>query len=237
MSYWGRIFLSPKRLITTLVAKRWLSKLSENKHVQRYGNYVFDPRPINADSVVYSFGIGRNVSFDRAIALDGHCKVYLFDVSVNAIEFARQNDPGDSFECIVSAVWLEDGESEIYGEIEDGELENASFTNQRQATISRKIPCRTIPSFMKDFGHQQIDILKMDIEGAALPVLLHLLETTDVRPHQIGVELERPKSFRQCLTYWKQLRHLIDLLKAEGYDNYCKTFKQGTAIEMLSIRR
>ena len=235
--YWLPIFVSPKRLFTVAIAKLRMAPLKSNPRAKEFGNYSFEPQDLNEHSVIYSFGIGRNISFDRAIADAVGCKVYLFDPSRNAIKFATDQDPNGSFECIHSAVWLWDGENEIAGEIREGEVEDASFTNQRDVTTTVKIPCRTIASFMQEFGHEKIDILKMDIEGAALIVLEHLLTSTDIRPRQIGVELERPSSFGASLAYWSRLKKLINLLEREGYVNYCKTFKGGYAIEMLCVRK
>ena len=50
---------------------------------------------------------------------------------------------------------------------------------------------------MTDLEHERIDVLEMDIEGAALFVLEHMLEEM-ILPDQIVVELEEKSVFGRC---------------------------------------
>jgi len=75
---------------------------------------------------------------------------------------------------------------------------------------------------MKEHKHLKIDVLKMDIEGAAFVILNHLL-SNNVYPKQIIVELERPffiynASLTDFLDYFIKRRKIRKKLKQTGYD-------------------
>ena len=79
---------------------------------------------------------------------------------------------------------------------------------EKEASGGTEVPARTLRTIMKDLGHEQIDVLKMDIEGAEYGVLAGLLEST-VRPVQILVEFHHRFSSlhkSQTLKAVKELR-------------------------------
>lgn len=59
----------------------------------------------------------------------------------------------------------------------------------RPATKAQAIsvPVKRLSTIMKELGHNQIDILKMDIEGAEYDVI-NDISKSDIRPQQILVE-------------------------------------------------
>src|SRR5262249_4455353 len=73
----------------------------------------------------------------------------------------------------------------------------------------------SLETIMRQLGHDRIDILKLDIEGAALPVLKHLVKST-VRPRQIVFEIE--KGIMSLLRFHSQLGDLQVKLVGAGYE-------------------
>jgi hypothetical protein len=65
--------------------------------------------------------------------------------------------------------------------------------------------CRTLPTLMKLAGHERIDLLKIDIEGAEHRVLGSMLESA-IRPVVICTEIDQPVSFRQLWSTLVRLR-------------------------------
>ena len=151
-----------------------------------YGGYVVASACVNADSIVYSFGIGEDLSFDLALIERFGCTVHAFDPTPRSLAWAKQQQLPDKLH--VHGVGLAD---------HDG---TASFTapsnpNHVSHTLSRNIsggerfefPVRSLRSLMHALGHQRLDILKMDIEGAEYGVI-EALAAGAIRPGQILLE-------------------------------------------------
>src|SRR5436190_1739795 len=62
-------------------------------HGSSYGGRMILANSLHASSVVYSFGIGRDISFDESIIEKYGCDVHGFDPTPGAIDFVRQRDP------------------------------------------------------------------------------------------------------------------------------------------------
>ncbi|HEY6003537.1 MAG TPA: FkbM family methyltransferase, partial [Anaeromyxobacter sp.] len=74
---------------------------------------------------------------------------------------------------------------------------------------------RTLCTVMKELGHQRIDLLKMDIEGAEYAVLENML-ATGVRPRIVCVELEHPSPVRNVRTVLALRRAGYDVCRVDG---------------------
>ena len=210
---WAGIYLllNPRRVITKLTEK--FSTEPFDRKAVRYGNYCLFPGSLSAKSVVYSFGVGTSIDFDLALAESVGCTVHCFDPTPRSIAFMQQYKSHPCITFIPKGVWTQDGTQTFFGNTDGGEATNASITNLYNKGNSFSADCRTLESFMRDFGHDRIDVLKMDIEGSALPVLERMLEG-NIRPRQIAVELER----EQPLVPWlRRVTRLFTALRAAGY--------------------
>lgn len=69
--------------------------------------------------------------------------------------------------------------------------------------------------------HSNLDVLKLDIEGAALVVLNDMLDN-DIFPSQIVAEFERPntKKASDYISFYCDLNKLIDRLNSLGYSTH-----------------
>ena len=57
-----------------------------------YGGFNVNPNLIENNGIVYSFGIGEDISFDEAIMRNHNCTVFGFDPTPKSIEWcSRQN--------------------------------------------------------------------------------------------------------------------------------------------------
>ena len=78
---------------------------------------------------------------------------------------------------------------------------------EKGASGSTEVPAKTLTTIMKDLGHERIDVLKMDIEGAEYSVLEGLLGSA-VRPVQILVEFHHRFSSLNKSQTLKAIREL-----------------------------
>jgi FkbM family methyltransferase len=191
---------------------------------------------ITKDSVVYAFGVARHIETEEQWAAQLGCTVYLFDPTPPAIEFmaAHAPDPKLIFDPI--GVWTETTTLRFYNDNRD-RVKNLSVLNYYHGSSYVEGQCLTLSDIMKKYDHNHIDLLKMDIEGAALPILIHMLESTEVRPKQIVGALERPyiPYGSSVLDAWRVIRQkgkLFTLLRAAGYHVTTHNVAEFTAIRM-----
>ncbi|MDH5652084.1 MAG: FkbM family methyltransferase [Gammaproteobacteria bacterium] len=160
----------------------------DNK-LERLGNYRIVADSLNSDSIVYSCGVAENIQFDEAVAAKYGCKVHMFDPTDKSRLYMKSvTNPNLDFHNI--GIWSENGDIKFYHPNDPGS-QNLSATNIFHSDTYVSIPCKTIATLMSEFGHASVDVLKMDIEGAAFEVLNGILDSK-VYPKQIVVELERP---------------------------------------------
>ncbi len=140
------------------------------------GSWIVCPDIISARSVIYSFGIGRDLSFDLALIERYASTVHAFDPTPTSVQWVRS-------QTLPSALIFHDIGLANY----DGSLEfhaprkssSAHFSPvQRYLAPSGKIvtaPVRKLKTIMKELGHERIDILKIDIEGGEYDVIADIV--------------------------------------------------------------
>ncbi len=89
-------------------------------------------------------------------------------------------------------------------------------------------PCRSLPSIMRELGHEHIDFLKLDIEGAEYEVLQSVLAGI-VAPYVLCVEFHKTDGIRSMLDGIRPMVETVRKLNRCGYipiwvDGYDVTF-------------
>lgn len=156
-------------------------------HGNSYGGFYVADDFLNHDSVVYSFGVGEDISFDRSLKTKYGCSIYLFDPTPKSAHWLMSQK--DCSDYIFSKVGLakKSGIREFFLPCNDKHV-SGSLTS-RPELKSKSIDCEfsSLMDIMKTFGHGEIDLLKMDIEGEEYEVLRDLLDK-GVKIGQIIVE-------------------------------------------------
>ena len=185
------------------------------------GGAYADLTVLGAQSVVYSFGIATEISFDRAIIEATGCQVYGFDPDPRCTRWlnepGRWVPPGFHFSELALGATSGTFPFQVAG-IEDM---SGSLLRDFQGEGTVQVRCQTLRDIRGGFGHARVDLLKLDIEGAEYEVLEAWLAEYETLPVQ-QLWLEFHPDGRQWTekASWEMVRRLSRLGLVPGYRNY-----------------
>jgi FkbM family methyltransferase len=148
------------------------------RHGSDYGGWTICPSFITKDSVVYSLGVGEDISFDLALIEQYGVNVYAFDPTPKSTRWVRSQHLPKEFHFYEYAVLDYDGTATFYPPDNPARV-SYTISAQQYATAHRaiEVPSRRLGSIMRELGHHRIDILKMDIEGSEYAVIKEMLHS------------------------------------------------------------
>jgi FkbM family methyltransferase len=138
-------------------------------------------------SIVYSFGIGTNATFEESLVAEYGCHVFAFDPTPKSVAWAREQSFDPRLRFIELGLWIENGELRFFEPAEHNDVSCSMRPAGDRHAGYVVAQVRTLPTLMNELGHRAIDILKMDVEGAEHDVLEQLADT-EIRPRQLLVE-------------------------------------------------
>lgn len=230
-------FLSPLRAKTAAFERR--NTRAVHSQLTTYGNYYLDAERLGGTPTVFSAGVGQAISFDEALLKRHDVRLCLFDPTPSSKRFIEQAKLPENVTFDALAISDYDGEIELFvDDIETDFAQTASLSLNNPGMIDRgfKVPCRRIKTLMAERGIEQLDVLKLDIEGAAIRVLRDTF-ASGITPTQIAAEFERPGRRRDVDLYLAELEALFAEMRRLGYTVYrtrpdCK----GCQVEILAVR-
>lgn len=129
---------------------------------------------MHSESIVYSCGAGTDISFDLALAETAGCDVHVFDPTPSSATYMEQAAAGEPrVRFHPWAVWSADQTLRLFAP--DYGDSNFSAINLHHTGGGFDAPARSLPSIMSELGHERLDLLKLDIEGAEYAVLDSML--------------------------------------------------------------
>jgi FkbM family methyltransferase len=153
--------------------------LNRQFRLERLGNpatgcaWTFHPDVLGPDSVVYSGGVGNDITFEHALVRRFGCRIVLFDPSPTGIATMAKPEnqiPQFTFE----PVGLSSGPGTL-GLAAPINADEGSWYLQAAAAAQIRVPCCDLLTLLKKHGHSRVDLLKIDIEGSEFDVLEDVL--------------------------------------------------------------
>jgi FkbM family methyltransferase len=176
-----------------------------------YGAVHVPVQLLTDKSIVYSAGVGEDVTFDLGLIETVGCEVWAFDPTPRSIEFARSiREP--RFHFLPLGVWSEDSVQRFHTPADSVHVSH-SIANLQQTTEYFDAECRSVRSLMTELGHGEIDLLKLNIEGAEYEVLASL---GDVRPRILCVEFHKVQTLRRLVRFIGSLPY--EPIRVDGFD-------------------
>ncbi|WP_417732222.1 FkbM family methyltransferase [Rosistilla oblonga] len=201
------------------VGMRWCGSL--------YGGFYVCHKCIPSNAIVYSFGIGEDVSFDQSMIRDFGCRVYGFDPTPRSAEWVRRQDISRRFSFFEFGLGERCG-SETFFLPRNSHNVSGSFVLQGYVDSSNaiKLEMKDFATICRELGHNQVDVLKMDIEGAEYDVLESVVNS-GVRIDQLLIEFH-DRFFDDGLARTKAA---VAMLKDSGF----QLFGASDSLEELSF--
>tara|TARA_B100000900_G_scaffold416215_1_gene450142 strand:- start:22905 stop:23768 length:864 start_codon:yes stop_codon:yes gene_type:complete len=216
-------FLKKRRLIKKFIREN-LHQLDDS-NIINIGNYLLKSDLLNSKSVIYSFGIGENLGFEKRIAETFKCNVYCFDPTSLAKNFmGKHKYDKDLIFFQPYGIWNTDGKIKFYYQDETNHNNSGgSITNLFETNNYDFLECLKLSSIMKKNNHESVDVVKLDIEGASIQVIEDFIGE-NIHPKQIVVEFEyseTDKIIEDEFNNWsKKLKEIITLMKSKNYKCY-----------------
>lgn len=222
-------FLFPFRFLLVFLEIIFLKK---SKKLTKYSNYLLDNEKIeNKDLSIVSAGVGTDISFEEKVAKDF------------SVKFAILIDPGSESQELVSkrkdfffekfALFNESKKIKIY-KVEGNK--NMSLENLFDSKKYDLVNTIMIDQIVKKYNLDQLDILKLDVEGVA-DIIIKDCINKNIFPNQICFELERPIKLSKQFNYFARFIKIILLLKKYKYKLYnCTKLKLGLRSEILAVK-
>lgn len=198
--------------------------LYENIRLRRFGNsyggFEIAVDYLSSEPIIYSFGIGEDLSFSCDILKElRNVLIYAFDMTPRAIQYVNNNENvmDKRFHFIPICISDEDGSRPFYlpknDEYVSGSLEKYSELKDESIDVNTK----RLETIMREMSHSSIDVLKMDIEGSefkVIPDILKSIRSGDIKIGQICLETHE-RFYPDGVRKWEKLK---DALNQEGYE-------------------
>ena len=133
------------------------------------------PAGLLPESVVYSFGVGQDISFDLELIERFGMRVHAFDPTPRSIAWVKTQQLPARF------VFHEFGVADYDGMATFRPPENSNYVSYTvvprpgQSGSPTEAPVHRVSTIMKMLGHERIHLLKMDIEGSEYAAIEDLL--------------------------------------------------------------
>ena len=131
------------------------------------GKWVCNPQLLEDHAVVYSFGVGEDISFDTDMAGLFGCQVYLFDPNPTVVEKFPSLESG--YSCGAGRLF--------YSPIGLGPVSTEKGREWDLVIKGRTCVTKSLLDIARSLHHPRVDVLKIDIEGGEYSSLLEILSS------------------------------------------------------------
>lgn len=174
-----------------------------------YGGWTICPDTLSDSSVLYSFGVGDDISFDLGMIERFGLEVHAFDPTPRSVAWLKNQALPSQFKHYEIGLADQDGTATFVAPAEN----HMSFrmTDSSEGSVTAKV-CR-LETIARSLGHSRIDVLKMDIEGAEYDVI-GALAGAPIEIQQLLVEFHHMVGQREELA---RTERAIAQLRALGF--------------------
>ena len=209
----------------------------EKLHIERFGDqdcgWSIIPELLGKDSVIYCVGCGDNISFDLDLMNHLGCRIHAFDPTPKSLEFLRSLDLPDEYNIFEYGLSHFDGLARFNPPVNPEHVSHTICDRPVTSDRSFTVPMKRLETIMRELGHDSIDLLKIDIEGAEYGVIEDLVKS-NVSVGQICVEFHHFLDGNKLENTVQSIIRLIQdgylLHSVHKHTDYCFVWRQLVAI-------
>lgn len=142
-----------------------------------YSSWATPKGLVTRESVIYSFGVGEDASWDLGLISTHGCVIYAFDPTPRSKAWIKETITDARFIHHDHALSDKDGNLDLWLPLNEEHVSASCNPSTRTSDKRVTVSCRSLASLMEELGHDTIDVLKMDIEGAEYDVIRNLGES------------------------------------------------------------
>jgi FkbM family methyltransferase len=158
-----------------------------------------------SQATVYSIGVGEDIDVERRLVERGARSIWLFDPTPRAIRHMEQcGDFGGAMHFSPVGGWREDTTLTFHAPA-DPRFVSYTVMAPQGGTSTFKAEVRTLRTLMRERGHERIDVLKMNVEGAEDAILEQAFRD-GIRPRSIICTWEGRWSLAKAVRCTRDLR-------------------------------
>ncbi len=177
-----------------------------------YGGWNIIPGYISKDSIVHSFGVGEDISFDIGLIEKYGVTVHAFDPTPRSIQWVKNQNLTSQFVMHEYGILDYDGFVNFHPPKDINHISHTIIETSQKDEACVRVPVKKIQTILKELQHNSIDLLKMDIEGAEYSVIKDM-QSTDIRPKQLLVEFHH--RFKNIGA--KETKDAVEIIRKMGY--------------------
>ncbi len=187
----SKLFRKARILVRTVLGQEVVGRVDVRVPCERfgstYGGWHIVTELLSKDSIVYSFGIGCDASFDVAIIERFGMTVHGFDPTPKSVEWVQRQQLPEEFVMHKFGLADFDGTVRFNGPPDPRDISFSICESQPNDQQAVDAPVRRLKTIVDDLAHKEIAILKMDIEGSEYDVVTDFI-ASNIRPQQILIE-------------------------------------------------
>ena len=149
--------------------------------------WVVDESLLNKESVIYSVGVGSNIDFDLELINSFGATVHAFDPTPRSIEWVKNQQLPKHFIFHPFGLSAENGHMDFFPPSKASSTHFSPIDRYGDTNNIVRAPVKDIDTIASELNHKEIDLLKMDIEGAEYEVI-EALPKNRVAINQILIE-------------------------------------------------
>ena len=138
------------------------------------GEWCICPESIDASTIVYSFGVGFDISFDLSIIERFGAQVHAFDPTPLSNDWIQKQSTHTNFKFHPYGLSTYDGIANFSLPLDHGVSFTMSLEVESKQEANGEV-CR-FKTILNKLGHDKVHIVKLDIEGAEYDVIPELLQ-------------------------------------------------------------
>ena len=194
------------------------SRHSLEKLGSPYGGWFVPVTLIASDWIVYCAGVGEDITFDMELIRRFQCDVYAFDPTPRAIaHVSKVVSHCPQYHFVDIGLWSESTTLRLWAPRDSAHVSHSAL-NLQGTDRYFDVSVQPLAQIMRTHGHDHIDLLKLDIEGAEYEVIKSIL-ASNIRVGVLCVEFDQPipwaltaDGIGQLLSAW------FHLVKVDGWN-------------------